>query len=118
MNRQQRHILLAQLEKEEKLSKDHVFLVKNTEKRKDKQYWVPVSGEVISMFLNSAFEYKYLGEAKAESVLEMIKEIDKAQEGIIGEQANKSASDFQVEINLDDLGFDGAVKSKKAKEKK
>lgn len=107
MNRQQRQLLLIKLEDEGKTNEGHVFLVRNKEKRADKQYWVPVTGAVISMFLNAAHDFRYLGPANSPAVKAKIAEIDKAQEHIVGELASPKDDTFEVSLDLSDLGLEG-----------
>jgi hypothetical protein len=113
MNRQQRQALLIRLEDEGKTNENHTFLVKSTEKRKEKQYWVPVSGAVISMFLSGDHEYRYLGPSESLAVKTKIAEIDLAQAHIVGERTSQKADSFVVDVDLEDLGLEEAPKTGK-----
>jgi hypothetical protein len=105
MNRQQRQALLIRLEEEGKTNDGHLFIVKNTEKREDKQYWVPVPGSSISMFLTSYHEFKYLGPANSAAVKAKLFEIDEAQLLLVGEKAAPEVDHFDVLVDLADLGL-------------
>lgn len=118
-NRRQRSAILERLEREGKTGNDYVFLVRNIEKREDKQYWVPVSGGVIASFISGSHEWKALGPAKSKKVRELIAEIDRAQAHIVGEKKRPDDDDsFEPLVGLDDLGLDGPRETRKASGRK
>ena len=88
-----------------KVNDRHVFIVKNLEKRKEKQYWVPVPGAVISQFVTGGHDWRYLGPRDSEAVKAKIAEIDRAQTHIVGEQKKQAVDDFEIDMALSDLGF-------------
>lgn len=107
--RAQRDRTLRQLGGEEgKVNDNHTFLVKDLEKKPERQYWVPVPGSVISMFVTGAHDWKYLGPSDSPAVKAKLAEIDKAQKHIVGEQSKPEVEDFQVELELSDLGLTAA----------
>jgi len=88
-----------------KVNDGHIFLVKDLEKKVERQYWVPVPGSVISMFVTGGHDWKYLGPANSPAVKAKLAEIDKAQSHIVGEQEAPEIENFEVELDLDELGL-------------
>lgn len=104
--RAQRDRILRQLGGETgKVNNDHTFLVRDLEKRTEKQYWVPVPGSVISMFVTGSHDWKYLGPANSPAVKAKLAEIDKAQSHIVGEQEQPEVENFEVDLSLSELGL-------------
>lgn len=98
--------ILRQLGGEEgKVNDAHLFLVKNLEKRPEKQVWVPVPGSVISMFVTGSHDWKYLGPRDSQAVKDKLAEIDRAQGHLVGEQSKPEVDDFETELSLADLGL-------------
>ena len=106
MNRAYRDRILTELGNEDgKVNNRHLFLVKNLEKHPDKQYWVPVPGTVIAMFLSGDHEWKYLGPAGSKAVKAKLEEIDRAQTHIVGPQQVEVIDDYRVDLPLNELGL-------------
>lgn len=104
--RAQRDRVLVQLGGESgKVNDNHLFLVKNIEKREEKQFWIPVPGSVISMFVCGGHEWRYLGPKNSQAVKQRIAEIDKAQEHIMGEHLDAKDDNYEVGFALSDLGL-------------
>lgn len=106
--RAQRDRVLRQLGGETgKVNDNHLFLVKDLEKKPEKQYWVPVPGSVISMFVTGSHDWKYLGPNNSPAVKAKLAEIDAAQAHIVGEQKAPEVMNFEVDLDLSDLGLTG-----------
>lgn len=88
-----------------KVNDKHIFLVKDLEKKLERQYWVPVPGSVISMFVTGGHEWKYLGPSNSPAVKAKLAQIDKAQSHIVGEQDEPEVENFEVDLDLDELGL-------------
>jgi hypothetical protein len=88
-----------------KVNNNHLFLVKDLEKKLERQYWVPVPGSVISMFVTGGHDWKYLGPSNSPAVKAKLAEIDKAQSNIVGEQAAIEVENFEVALDLEELGL-------------
>lgn len=105
MSRTQRDRIINKLEAEDKVNDKHVFLVRNLEKREDKQYWAAVPGSVMSMFVTGSHEWHYLGPRNSEAVNKKIAEINAAQAHIVGEKKQDTVDTYEVELELSDLGL-------------
>lgn len=88
-----------------KVNDGHLFLVKDLEKKLDEQYWVPVPGSVISMFVTGGHDWKYLGPGNSPAVKAKLAQIDKAQAHIVGEQKSPEVENFEVDLDLAELGL-------------
>jgi len=112
MDLEQRKRILDRLGGEEgKVNDNHTFIVRNTEKAFDKQYWTPIPGSVITGFLSGSHEWKYVGPSNSAGTYEFLAKLDEAQKGIVGiwpdaPEANKPIEDgFEVAISIEALGI-------------